>query len=200
MMARKSVCLTIGVAAWGLLLGQASAAMAQVLSIGDDGAVTTYSRPQLFTSEGVRPIEPAFAAAAMRATPAEVSAAIQESSARHAVPTPVVEAVAWQESRFNQAAVSPKGARGVMQLMPATASRLGVDAGDLRGNIDGGVAYLAQQMRRYGDLRLALAAYNAGPRAVDRYGDVPPYAETQSYVRAILARLAAMPAVSARGE
>ena len=191
-MARRGVCLTIGVAACGLILGSAPAAMAQVLSIGDDGAVTTYSGPQVFTSEGARPIAP-LVPAALRATPAEVQAAIQESSARHAVPAPVVDAVAWQESRYDQAAVSPKGARGVMQLMPATATTLGVDASDLRGNIDGGVAYLAQQMRRYGDLRLALAAYNAGPQAVDRYGDVPPYAETQTYVRAILARLAAAP-------
>jgi soluble lytic murein transglycosylase-like protein len=199
-MARRGVCLTIGVAAWGLLLGQAPAAMAQVLSIGDDGAVTTYSRPQVFTNEGARPIEPPVPAQAQRATPAEVAAAIQESSARHAVPAPVVEAVAWQESRYNQAAISPKGARGVMQLMPATATILGVDAADLRGNIDGGVAYLAQQMRRYGDLRLALAAYNAGPGAVDRYGDVPPYTETQTYVRSILGRLAAAQALAPRGE
>jgi len=192
-MARKGLNFAIVGAALGFALGTAPAALAQVLSIGDDGAVTTYSGPQVFTSEGTRPIAPPMAVSA--ATPAEVAAAIQESSRRHAVPVPVVEAVAWQESRFNQAAVSPKGARGVMQLMPATASTLGVDAADLKSNIDGGVAYLAQQMRRYGDLRLALAAYNAGPGAVDRYGDVPPYAETQTYVRTILARLAAAKAI-----
>ena len=199
-MAYSGVCLSIGLAASALILGLAPAATAQVLSIGDDGAVTTYSRPQVFTAEGARPIEPPAPAQAARATPAEVAAAIQESSSRHAVPAPVVEAVAWQESRYNQAAISPKGARGVMQLMPATAITLGVDANDLRGNIDGGVAYLAQQMRRYGDLRLALAAYNAGPGAVDRYGDVPPYTETQTYVRSILARLATSQALAPRGE
>ncbi|HEX7945910.1 MAG TPA: lytic transglycosylase domain-containing protein [Phenylobacterium sp.] len=199
-MAYSGVCLSIGLAASALILGLAPAATAQVLSIGDDGAVTTYSRPQVFTAEGARPIEPPAPAQAARATPAEVAAAIQESSSRHAVPAPVVEAVAWQESRYNQAAISPKGARGVMQLMPATATTLGVDANDLRGNIDGGVAYLAQQMRRYGDLRLALAAYNAGPGAVDRYGDVPPYTETQTYVRSILARLATSQALAPRGE
>lgn len=198
-MALKGVSLIIGVAACGLILGQAPAACGQVLSIGDDGAVTTYSGPQVFTSEGARPIAPSVGALS-RAAPTDVAAAIQEAAVRHSVPTPVADAVAWQESRYNQAAVSPKGARGVMQLMPATATTLGVDASDLRANIDGGVAYLAQQMRRYGDLRLALAAYNAGPQAVDRYGDVPPYAETQSYVRAILARVAATPAVGARGE
>lgn len=78
-----------------------------------------------------------------------------------------------------------------MQLLPATASDLGVDPSDLQGNIDGGAAYLARQLRRFGDLRLALAAYNAGPEVVARYGGVPPFAETQAYVRAILARLAA---------
>ena len=71
-----------------------------------------------------------------------------------------------------------------------TAALLGVDASDLRGNIEGGVAYLSQQISRFGDLRLALAAYNAGPEAVARHGGIPPYAETQSYVRAIMARLA----------
>jgi soluble lytic murein transglycosylase-like protein len=193
-MARKGWNFMILGAALGLGLASAPAALGQVLSIGDDGAVTTYAGPQVFTSEGARAIAPPVAAAA---TPAEVVAAIQESALRHAVPPTVVEAVAWQESRYNQAAVSPKGARGVMQLMPATATTLGVDAADLKANIDGGVAYLAQQMRRYGDLRLALAAYNAGPGAVDRYGDVPPYAETQTYVRTILARLSAARAVGA---
>ena len=167
----------------------ASPGASQVLEIGDDGAVTTYAVPTIHTSQGATPIGRVVAASGA-ATPQEIAAAIQAASTRHAVPQSVVEAVAWQESRFNQAAVSPKGARGIMQLMPGTASVLGVDAGDMRSNIDGGTAYLSQQIRRFGDLRLALAAYNAGPEAVQRYGGVPPFAETQSYVRAILARLA----------
>jgi soluble lytic murein transglycosylase-like protein len=174
-----------------LTAGWALSAQAQVLEIGDDGAVTTYSGPAVFSDSGASAIEkPPTAASGSIATPEEISAAIRDSAARHTVPAAIVEAVAWQESRFNQAAVSPKGARGIMQLMPATALDLGVDASDLRGNIDGGAAYLARQMRRFGDLRLALAAYNAGPEAVDRHGGVPPYPETQSYVAAILARLA----------
>jgi soluble lytic murein transglycosylase-like protein len=173
-----------------LALASAGAASAQVLSIGDDGAVTTYSGPSVHTDAGASLIAPPTRTVPQAVAPEEVTRLIQESSARHALPVPLVQAVAWQESRYNQAAVSPKGARGVMQLMPMTADRLGVDPGDLRGNIDGGAAYLAQQLRRFGDVRLALAAYNAGPEAVNRYGGVPPYAETQAYVRAILARLA----------
>lgn len=196
-MARGSLRSSVFAVGLGLAVLMAADADAQVLSIGDDGAVTTYSGPAVYTSEGAALISPPTPAAPFRAPPEEVVRLIRESSARHAVPAQIVEAVAWQESRFNHAAVSSKGARGVMQLLPTTASDLGVDPADLRGNIDGGAAYLAQQLRRFGDVKLALAAYNAGPMAVQRYGGVPPYAETQSYVRAIMARLAAAPAVGA---
>lgn len=200
-MARGTARRTAFWAALGLALGTASCACAQVLSIGDDGGVTTYQGPAVHTSQGVSPILPPEPTPLYRVPQEEVVRLIHESSARYAVPAAVVEAVAWQESRFNHAAVSSKGALGVMQLLPKTASDLGVDPGDLKGNIDGGAAYLARQLRRYrGDLRLALAAYNAGPGAVDRYGGVPPYAETQTYVRAILARLSAASAAGARAE
>lgn len=184
--ARITLCI-VGLCA---ALAAATQAHAQVLAIGDDGGVTTYSGPAVHTDMGSRSIAPAPLDRVEAATSAQIAAAIQDAATRHDVPAKVVEAVAWQESRFNQAAVSPKGARGVMQLMPGTAALLGVDASDLRGNIDGGVAYLSQQISRFGDLRLALAAYNAGPEAVSRHGGVPPYSETQSYVRAIMARLA----------
>jgi soluble lytic murein transglycosylase-like protein len=170
--------------------GGALPAAAQVLDIQPDGAVVTYSGPGVYSTEGVRSLLPQAPAAPTRAAPEEVSRAIQDASARHAVSLPLVQAVAWQESHYNQAAVSPKGAMGVMQLMPGTARQLGVDAADLKGNVEGGVAYLGEMLRRFeGDVPRALAAYNAGPEAVQRYGGVPPYAETKAYVRAILGRL-----------
>lgn len=199
-MSRRAAFSTTFSAAFCLALASAGGACAQVLEIGDDGAVVTYAGPTVHTDQGAAPIAPPEPPPLTRAPPEEVVRLIQESSARHALPASLVEAVAWQESRFNHAAVSPKGARGVMQLLPTTASDLGVDPSDLRGNIDGGAAYLAQQMRRFGDVKLALAAYNAGPGAVERYNGVPPYAETQTYVRAILARLAAAAVVGARAE
>ncbi|HMH65537.1 MAG TPA: lytic transglycosylase domain-containing protein, partial [Rhizomicrobium sp.] len=137
--------------------------------------------------EGLRPL--AHEITVTSATP--VGAAIRSAAAHHALSQELVAAVAWQESRQRQAAVSPKGARGVMQLMPATARGLRVDPDDLSANVDGGAAYLAQMLDRFdGDVIKTLAAYNAGPEAVTRYGGVPPYPETQAYVTAVLDRLA----------
>jgi soluble lytic murein transglycosylase-like protein len=196
-MPRIANLLPIAWAALGVLaIATAGPAQAQVMEIGSDGAVTTYSGPTLYSSDGVRSLMPQVSTAPMRATPAEISRAIQDASVRHAISAPLVEAVAWQESRFNQAAVSPKGAMGVMQLMPATARQLGVDARDVTSNIEGGALYLSQMLRRFeGDVPRALAAYNAGPEAVQRYG-----AETQAYVRAILGRLGAVGGLGAHAE
>jgi len=180
-----------GAAVAAALLALAAPAAAQVLDIGADGSVTRYAGPAVYTDQGARSLLPSPAAPAAAAPPAEVVQAIADSAQRHAVSAPLAQAVAWQESRFHQEAVSPKGALGVMQLMPDTARRLGVDARDLHANIDGGVGYLSLMLQRFeGDLPRALAAYNAGPEAVQRYGGVPPYAETKAYVRAILDRLA----------
>lgn len=91
------------------------------------------------------------------------------------------------ESSFRRDAVSPKGARGLAQLMPDTARALGVDIHDPRENLDGGARYLLAQIETFGALDLALAAYNAGPDAVRQYGGIPPYAETRAYVDRVLA-------------
>jgi soluble lytic murein transglycosylase-like protein len=113
---------------------------------------------------------------------------IREMATRHGVASDLVEAVIRVESAFNPRAVSNKGAQGLMQLMPRTASALGVrNAFDPRQNIEGGVRHLRYLLDRYpGNTALALAAYNAGEKAVDHYGGIPPYAETQQYVQKIL--------------
>ena len=105
---------------------------------------------------------------------------------RHSIPPAIFHKLVTVESGWNPRAVSPKGAIGLAQLMPFTARQLGVDPNDPRQNLEGGARYLAQQYRRFGTWRLALAAYNAGPEAVERHGGVPPYRETRNYVRAIL--------------
>lgn len=116
---------------------------------------------------------------------------VAEISPQHGVDPLLVHAVIHCESAYNQYAVSPKGAEGLMQLIPDTARRMGVqNSFDSRQNIEGGVKYLRFLQERYpGDLRLVLAAYNAGEGAVDRYQGIPPYAETQEYVYRVGKRL-----------
>jgi soluble lytic murein transglycosylase-like protein len=112
----------------------------------------------------------------------------REAAARHGVSDQLVLAVIRAESGFNARAVSPKGARGLMQLMPQTASHLGVrDSFNPAENIDGGVRHLRRLIDRFrNDLPLALAAYNAGEQAVTFYRGIPPYPETQGYVQKVL--------------
>jgi soluble lytic murein transglycosylase-like protein len=117
---------------------------------------------------------------------------IRAAAAKHGVDERLITLVIATESNFNPRAVSRKSAQGLMQLLPQTAAQYSVsNVFDPAQNIEGGTHYLKDLLDRYrGDLRLALAAYNAGPELVDRYGGVPPIAETQSYVRRITANLA----------
>lgn len=113
--------------------------------------------------------------------------AIEQASALHEVDPALVRAVIHAESAFNPYAVSPKGAQGLMQLMPATARMLGVrNSFSPESNIHGGTKYLAQLLRRFRNEAHAIAAYNAGEVPVTRYNGIPPYAETREYVRRVL--------------
>ncbi|MBR1680412.1 lytic transglycosylase domain-containing protein [bacterium] len=120
---------------------------------------------------------------------AQIISMIDKVAKKHGVDEKLVRALVRQESGFNPNATSHCGAMGLMQLMPATAKSLGVtDAYNPVQNVEGGVKYLKNMLNKYnGNVILALAAYNAGPGAVDKYGSVPPYAETQNYVKSILA-------------
>jgi soluble lytic murein transglycosylase-like protein len=135
------------------------------------------------------------AAAPTAATPATgaggavpYAAEIEAAAQRNGVDPALLKALIRQESNFNANATSHAGARGLTQLMPGTAAALGVDASVPEQAIEGGARYLAQQLKRFGnDPAKALAAYNAGPGAVQRFGGIPPYAETQNYVKKVMA-------------
>ena len=125
-----------------------------------------------------------------QSVPTNYQAKVAELSARFDLSPSLIEALVWQESRWQANAVSPVGARGLAQLMPGTARDLGVDPKDPFANLEGGARYLREQLDRFdGDLEKALAAYNAGPGRVIRAGGVPRIRETQLYVAAIMGRL-----------
>lgn len=116
----------------------------------------------------------------------EISALVEESARAHDVDPLLVHSVIAVESNYNSHAVSPKGAEGLMQLMPPTARMLGIsNSFDPGQNIEAGVRYLKYLQNLYKDDMLALAAYNAGPKSVDRFKSVPPYPETQNYVEQV---------------
>ena len=173
----------------------ASTASATVYRFKDENGVVSYSgvRPrnasfdvihfQCYACDPDSPID-------WRKTPLFLKPYRQEirnAARKFDVDPALVRAVIHAESGFNAEAVSPRGAQGLMQLMPGTARELGVaNALEAADNIRGGVSYLARMLRKFGgDVRLATAAYNAGPGAVTRYKGVPPYAETKAYVERV---------------
>jgi soluble lytic murein transglycosylase-like protein len=173
-----------------LLLGLcvvAQPAAADVIEIDAGGSATIYAGPGIFR-------DGTFTALAIP-TPAPASTVdllLSSAASRYGLDPDLLSRVAWAESHHRADARSPKGAVGVMQLMDQTARDLGVDRHDLAQNILGGAAYLRQMLDRYqGNVGLALAAYNAGPANVDRYGGVPPFPETRAYLKTILGSAAA---------
>jgi Transglycosylase SLT domain len=164
--------------------------------VGQDGTVHLTNAPTdpRYHRGGLTPTPPAIASTtsgSLRAPAVGLAPYAQEiadAAQRHGLPARLISAVIRVESGFNPRAVSRRGARGLMQLMPETASLLGVrDSFDPRENIDGGVRHLRGLIERFPtDLRLALAAYNAGEQAVMAFRGVPPYPETRDYVTRVL--------------
>ncbi len=188
-------------------LGLAAEGRADVLELGADGA-RWVAGPLAGQSANGAPVAstPAAEAASMpdlapgfaitdparqaRSVPARYAAKVAELAERFDLSPALMEAVVWQESRWNENARSPVGAQGLAQLMPATARYLGVDPRDPFANLEGGARYLREQLDRFGgDIEKALAAYNAGPGRVERAGGVPNIRETRNYVAAIIGRL-----------
>jgi len=177
-----------------LALGLARPCAGQVLVLSADGSAKVYDGPAVTTDDGVTPI-----LAPRRALPRptkptpDTAPALRDAALAARLSPALVAAVAWRESGFRSDRVSRAGARGEMQLMPATARDVGVDPGKTEENLRGGAVYLRRLLDHYhGDLTRTLAAYNAGPTAVDRHGGVAPYKETEAYVDAIMDRLSDM--------
>lgn len=183
----------------------ATPAQAQVMDIASDGTVSIRSGSGAASWEVVtspasdkvvdqagQPIVPAwgYTDAAPPPVPPQFEALLKQAAAGANISPALLSALVWQESRWNPQAVSPKGAMGLAQLMPATARDLGVNPADPAANLIGGARYLRMLLDQFdGNVEKALAAYNAGPARVTRAGGVPAIAETQAYVASIVRRI-----------
>jgi soluble lytic murein transglycosylase-like protein len=164
-------------------IDQMLAAVSGTQVAGSQPAATSFAQA-LQTAQGTTSTT---ATSAGNAGDTPFGAEIDAAAARYGLDPALLKGLIRQESGFNPAAHSPAGAVGLTQLMPGTAASLGVDPSDPAQAIDGGARYLKAQLDRFGgDAAKALAAYNAGPGAVARFGGVPPYAETQNYVSKVL--------------
>ena len=173
-----------------LALACALPAAAQVLEIGPSG-ITSINGPNIITADGVQSITPVRPIGKVAGVPASTQPLLDQAGAASDLSPRLLEAIAYVESRFRHNVVSPKGAIGMMQLMPGTAGDLGVDPRDPAQNAHGGAAYLRQMLAMFdNNVELAVAAYNAGPNAVRKHNGVPPYAETRAYVAAVMDYLA----------
>jgi soluble lytic murein transglycosylase-like protein len=198
MIAGVLICLATGARADVLELGPEGARwvagpLAGTPAVADPALASTTAAPLAEVTEGLAFPEHAVADPARHAAavPPRFSAKILELAARFDLSPSLLEALVWQESRWNENALSPVGAQGLAQLMPGTARYLGVDPRDPYANLEGGARYLREQLDRFdGDLEKALAAYNAGPGRVERANGIPNIRETKQYVAAIMGRLA----------
>lgn len=196
----------VALAATAVVASIPSAASADVMEIGLGGHSWIAGGPRAATVEIAAPtgdgqIESgpdteayplSFTRIGDTAGPAQWQPRVAELAAKYDLSPALLEAVVWQESRWNTGAVSPVGARGLTQLMPGTARQMGVNPHDPSANLEGGARYLRLQLDAFeGDIEKALAAYNAGPARVVRAGGVPAIRETQLYVSSIMARLSA---------
>ena len=185
----------------------ASPASAQVMDIAADGTVSVrqgsgaanfevISRaPDPTADESGVPVVPdaAFTDVPPAPVPPQYAAALAQAAASANVSPSLLAALVWQESRWNASAISPKGAIGLAQLMPATARNLGVNPADPVANLNGGARYLRQLLNQFGgDVEMALAAYNAGPGRVRSSGGVPAITETRNYVASIVRRVSSL--------
>jgi hypothetical protein len=163
-------------------------ASVQVQSVGTPSAIRRVLPPA--SDAGSSATGPPGAIPASLGVPDNLVALFSSAAARHGVPAALLAAVAKQESGYDAGAVSSAGAQGIMQLMPSTARGLGVNPLDPAQAIDGAAQLLGNYLKQYnGSVPLTLAAYNAGPGAVARYGGVPPYGETTAYVQSIVSML-----------